>query len=240
MILRIKLNTLLSDRMKSLPLLSSIPESTRAHILEAEYSDKVHSFCESVKDIPLHLPSEIQGILDSVLETEKCDAEEPSKVIEKLVQFLRLRVSYSVDELSSSKAKAIYGLIPSCDELVAAIAEQKKRLRESSTLTDAISALESVVQNNTEPKEDDYSERLGIADSVSDLNHLKRKGCQIAPWLWYESLTTNPEKANLEYYPDLIVDGMTVRWDCPLCHETMYVTKEELMNHLNTCVRYNV
>ena len=106
MILRIQLNSLLSARMKTLPLLSSIPESTRTHILEAVYSDKVRSFCESIKDSHLPLPSEIQGILDSVLETEKHDAEEPSRIIEKLVQFLRLRVSYSVDELSSSKAKA--------------------------------------------------------------------------------------------------------------------------------------
>ena len=240
MILRIQLNSLLSARMKTLPLLSSIPESTRTHILEAVYSDKVRSFCESIKDSHLPLPSEIQGILDSVLETEKHDAEEPSRIIEKLVQFLRLRVSYSVDELSSSKAKAIYGLIPCCDELVASIADRKKRLRESSTLADAISALESTVRENEEPEEQDYSERLGIADSVSDLDHLKRKGIQIAPWLWYGSLTTNPEKANLEYYPDLIVDGMTVRWDCPLCHEKMYVTNEELLSHLNSCVRYYV
>ena len=148
MILRIQLNSLLSARMKTLPLLSSIPESTRTHILEAVYSDKVRSFCESIKDSHLPLPSEIQGILDSVLETEKHDAEEPSRIIEKLVQFLRLRVSYSVDELSSSKAKAIYGLIPCCDELVASIADRKKRLRESSTLADAISALESTVREN--------------------------------------------------------------------------------------------
>lgn len=237
MILRIQLSSVISARMKTLPLLSSIPEINRTQILESSYRDKAHSFCESLTDSHLPLPSEIRGILDSVVETEKRDAEEPERMIAKLVQFLGLKVSYTVDELSSSKAKAIYGLIPSCDELVASIADQKKRLRESSTLTDAISALESMVVEKDEKEEEDYSERLGIADSVSDLDHFKRKGIQIAPWLWYGSLTTNPEKANLEYYPDLIVDGMTVRWDCPLCHETMYVTKEELINHLNKCVR---
>ena len=44
-------------------------------------------------------------------------------------------------------------------------------------------------------------------------------------------------KATVEYYPDLISDKMTVRWDCPVCKEVLYVTREELLDHLNHCVK---
>ena len=44
-------------------------------------------------------------------------------------------------------------------------------------------------------------------------------------------------KATVEYYPDLISDKMTVRWDCPVCKEVLYVTREELLDHLNHCLK---
>ena len=98
----------------------------------------------------------------------------------------------------------------------------------------------NVEEKEIEEEEEDFSERLGVADGLTSLNHFKRRGIQLSPWVWYGSLTAHPDKANVEYYPDLIVDGMTVRWDCPVCHEVMYVTKEELICHLNKCVNYRV
>ena len=83
----------------------------------------------------------------------------------------------------------------------------------------------------------DYSNRLGIADSLTSLNSFQRKGIQVSPWVWYGSLQTTAMKATVEYYPDLISDKMTVRWDCPVCKEILYVTREELLDHLNHCVK---
>ena len=83
----------------------------------------------------------------------------------------------------------------------------------------------------------DYSSRLGIADSLTSLSSFQRKGIQISPWVWYGSLQTTAMKATVEYYPDLISDKMTVRWDCPVCKEVLYVTREELLDHLNHCVK---
>ena len=83
----------------------------------------------------------------------------------------------------------------------------------------------------------DYSNRLGIADSLTSLNSFQRKGIQVSPWVWYGSLQTTAMKATVEYYPDLISDKMTVRWDCPVCKEVLYVTREELLDHLNHCVK---
>lgn len=83
----------------------------------------------------------------------------------------------------------------------------------------------------------DYSSRLGIADSLTSLSSFQRKGIQISPWVWYGSLQTTAIKATVEFYPDLISDKMTVRWDCPVCKEVLYVTREELLDHLNHCVK---
>ena len=83
----------------------------------------------------------------------------------------------------------------------------------------------------------DYSSRLGIADSLTSLSSFQRKGIQISPWVWYGSLQTTAMKATVESYPDLISDKMTVRWDCPVCKEVLYVTREELLDHLNHCVK---
>ena len=83
----------------------------------------------------------------------------------------------------------------------------------------------------------DYSNRLGIADSLTSLNSFQRKGIQVSPWVWYGSLQTTAMKATVEFYPDLISDKMTVRWDCPVCKEVLYVTREELLDHLNHCVK---
>lgn len=83
----------------------------------------------------------------------------------------------------------------------------------------------------------DYSSRLGIADSLTSLSSFQRKGIQISPWVWYGSLQTTAMKATVEFYPDLISDKMTVRWDCPVCKEVLYVTREELLDHLNHCVK---
>ena len=83
----------------------------------------------------------------------------------------------------------------------------------------------------------DYSSRLGIADSLTSLSSFQRKGIQISPWVWYGSLQTTAMKATVEFYPDLISYNMTVRWDCPVCKEVLYVTREELLDHLNHCVK---
>ena len=83
----------------------------------------------------------------------------------------------------------------------------------------------------------DYSSRLGIADSLTSLSSFQRKGIQISPWVWYGSLQTTAMKATVEFYPDLISDKMTVRWDCPVCKEVLYVTREELLDHLNHCLK---
>ena len=85
-----------------------------------------------------------------------------------------------------------------------------------------------------------YSERLGIADHVTSLEHFERKGIQCSPWVWFGSLTTNAAKISIDRYPDLIETGITIRWVCPLCHEEKYVTREDLMEHLNSCVKYSV
>lgn len=109
----------------------------------------------------------------------------------------------------------------------------------------AIEALEKGISemNQEEEKEEefvDYSSRLGIADSLTSLESFKRKGFQLSPWLWYGSLQTTALKATVENFPDLISYKMTVRWDCPICKQVLYVTKEELVHHLSECVKFYV
>ena len=112
--------------------------------------------------------------------------------------------------------------------------EQKKAEKEAKSLGDAIARLEEQMGVSEEAG---VSERLGVADDVRDAETMKRRGVKLSEWLWFGSLKTNPEKADVEHYPDLITEGMTVRWDCPVCHETMYVTRGELMEHLQKCVK---
>lgn len=262
--LRIQLNTVITSCIQSIPILSSIPEQQRMSILQVSTRNDLSRFCEQSHDTRfLPLPPQVRSILDTVLTTHAQRPDHRSSLIARLVQFLQMKIPYMVDDLTGNKAKAIYGLIPSCEELVQTIADQKRKVEQSTSLPDAIAALENVVntmkqgkqgengngngkverceegksdENEEDDEVDDFSERLGVADSITSLDHFKRRGVQLSPWVWYGSLTTHPERANVEYYPDLIVEGMTVRWDCPVCHEVMYVTKEELISHLNKCV----
>lgn len=88
---------------------------------------------------------------------------------------------------------------------------------------------------------EDYSMRLGVADHVASLEHLRRKnGVQCSPWMWFGSLATDLTKASIDRYPDMIATNMTIRWECPICSQMMYVTREELMNHLSECVKSSV
>ena len=63
------------------------------------------------------------------------------------------------------------------------------------------------------------------------------RGVRLSPWVWFGSLVGEMQSATMERYPDLISAGVTVRWCCPECKEVMYVKKEELMSHLNECVK---
>lgn len=129
-------------------------------------------------------------------------------------------------------------MIPSCEELITEIKNQKSQNQNENE--NAITRLEQGLDNVTQEEENDlvdYSSRLGVADSLTSLDTFKRKGIQLSPWLWYGSLQTTSLKATIENFPDLISDRMTVRWDCPICKQIMYVTKEELINHLNGCVK---
>lgn len=268
--LRIQLNTVITSCIQSIPILSSIPEQQRISILQVSNRNDVSRFCEQSHDTrSLPLPPQVRSILDTVLTTHAQRPDHRSSLIARLVQFLQMKIPYTVEDLTGNKAKAIYGLIPSCEELVQTIANQKRKVEQATSLPDAITALENVVntikegegegeeegkgkgkgerrekgksdENEEDDEVDDFSERLGVADSITSLDHFKRRGVQLSPWVWYGSLTTHPERANVEYYPDLIVEGMTVRWDCPVCHEVMYVTKEELISHLNKCVHFLV
>lgn len=83
----------------------------------------------------------------------------------------------------------------------------------------------------------DYSARLGVADGLESLEHFERRGVRLSPWVWFGSLVGEMQSATMEQYPDLISAGVTVRWCCPECKEVMYVKKEELMSHLNECVK---
>lgn len=83
----------------------------------------------------------------------------------------------------------------------------------------------------------DYSVRLGVADGLESLEHFERRGVRLSPWVWFGSLVGEMQSATMERYPDLISAGVTVRWCCPECKEVMYVKKEELMSHLNECVK---
>ena len=154
------------------------------------------------------------------------------------------------------------GLIPSCDELIEQMKKEKKRTGNAMLALET--QLEASSQSNTADfqsandfthfknqqekekekengigdEEEDYSTRLGIADHVSSLEHLQRKsGVQLSPWLWFGSLATDLTKASIDRYPDMIATNMTIRWECPVCRQVLYVTREELMNHLSACVK---
>lgn len=183
-------------------------------------------------------PAELQPFLppcvESIRRTAK-ESEEPREPLDEAIpRFLRVDVGCQIDPLSRSKIKAIFGLIPSCDELVASVKEQKKAEKEAKSLGDAIARLEEQMGVS---EQSGVSERLGVADDVRDADHVTRSGVKLTDWLWFDSLKTNPEKANVEHFPDLITEGMTIRWDCPVCQEVMYVTREELMEHLRQCVK---
>ena len=261
-LIRIQLNTFIANSLSSLPILSSIPEDQRASILQTTNRNEIRQFYSSVKDPSyLPLPPQVRAILEQGVAIYNQALEHSKSLIDRLTQFLQMSIKYSVEDLSSNKAKAMYGLIPSCEELIQVISEQKKEEKEEEERAggmDVIAMMEERVEGKGEMKakgdqrelsakenggekeeeEEDFSERLGVADGMTSLSHFKRRGIQLSPWVWYGSLTAHPDKANVEYYPDLIVDGMTVRWDCPVCHETMYVTKEELICHLNKCVHW--
>ena len=104
-------------------------------------------------------------------------------------------------------------------------------------------ALEGKVDGSTPADSggmEDYSSRLGVADGVESLEHFERRGVRLSPWVWFGSLVGKMDKATIDKYPDLISAGVTVRWCCPVCKEVMYVKKEELMSHLNECVKWSV
>ena len=129
-------------------------------------------------------------------------------------------------------------MIPSCDELVDEI--KKKQTQKKTTVENATASLEKEAVVNAEEDDEeneDYSTRLGIADSVTSLETLERKGIQLSPWLWFDSLHTTSKQANISNYPDMISDKLTIRWECPVCRESMYVTREDLLKHLNECVK---
>ena len=97
---------------------------------------------------------------------------------------------------------------------------------------------ENQKEDGMEEQDEDYSMRLGIADHVSSLEHLQQKsGVQLSPWLWFGSLATDLTKASIDRYPDMIATNMTIRWECPICRQILYVTREELMSHLSACVK---
>ena len=253
-LIRVQLNKFIANYLSSLPILSSIPEDQRASILQTTNRNEISQFYSSVNDPScLPIPPQVRGILEQGATTYNQTLESSKPLIDRLTQFLQMSIAYSVEDLSSNKAKAMYGLIPSCDELIQVISEQKQKEKEVEKAKgmDAIALMEERVKGKGEmdmkesqrdegKDDEDFSERLGVADGMTSLSHFKRRGIQLSPWVWYGSLTAHPDKANVEYYPDLIVDGMTVRWDCPVCHEVMYVTKEELIGHLNKCVNCRV
>ena len=183
-------------------------------------------------------PADKQSFLPPCVESIRRaakESEEPREPLDEAIpRFLRVDVGCQIDPLSRSKIKAIFGLIPSCDELVTSVKEQKRAEKEAKSLGDAIARLEEQMGVSESVG---VSERLGVADDVRDADHVDRSGVKLTEWLWFGSLKTNPEKANVEHFPDLITEGMTIRWDCPVCHEVMYVTREELMEHLRKCVK---
>ena len=99
----------------------------------------------------------------------------------------------------------------------------------------AIKALEGRALQEERVDEDDYSARLGVADDLSSLEHFERRGVLISPWVWFGSMRSEIQNATIDRYPDLISTGVTIKWTCPECHSVLYVTREELLNHLNEC-----
>lgn len=110
---------------------------------------------------------------------------------------------------------------------------------ESAPSASATSTINTANTNSTASTADafDYSSRLGVADGLESLEHFERRGVRLSPWVWFGSLVGEMQSATMEQYPDLISVGVTVRWCCPECKEVMYVKKEELMSHLNECVK---
>ena len=201
------------------------------HIIGAPAEQVSSSSKEATPAVP---PTFLPPCVDSIRRAAN-QSEEPREPLDEAIpRFLRVNVGCQIDPLSRSKIKAIFGLIPSCDELVASVKEQNQAEKEAKSLGDAIARLEEQMGVSEEAG---VSERLGVADDVRDAETMKRRGVKLSEWLWFGSLKTNPEKADVEHYPDLITEGMTVRWDCPVCHETMYVTRGELMEHLQKCVK---
>ena len=125
--IRVQLSCFIDHRLASLPT---------THAATMQPSD-VKQFCESVKlpgesgsvklseentpvklpteTTPMKLPEEVKRAMRTVKESyEDCEA---SRVIENLTDFLKKTLPYSVEDVSASKAKALFvGVGDGCEE----------------------------------------------------------------------------------------------------------------------------
>ena len=126
--IRVQLSCFIDHRLASLPT---------THAATMQPSD-VKQFCESVKlpgesgsvklseentpvklpteTTPMKLPEEVKRAMRTVKESyEDCEA---SRVIENLTDFLKKTLPYSVEDVSASKAKALFvGVGDGCEEI---------------------------------------------------------------------------------------------------------------------------